>query len=547
MQWKDFVVCKGKKKIGVKKIKAKTFEIGRKVFAMKDYQKKAQNFLEEARGFRLGFLPSEARNPLTMNLDQDFASSSRQGVKTLLSCDMALLPLIRKISGSHDFSRLVESIKKCFERGGRVIFSGCGATGRLAILLEKAWREEIPGDERVLSLMTGGDFALVRSVENFEDYEAVGALQLRDLNATPADLLIGITATGETTSIVGSALEAVRIGMEVFMLICVDPAEAASRLERCRKLYSSPSVHVLSMPIGAMALTGSTRMQSSTVELLFAGAALERAVFNENRIFAAYEEMLNSLYSPAAIAALADSVDFESNIFKQGGLIDYLVEDLLVDLLGDTTERSPTFTIPPYHCCDDDAAPEPWAMVRHPGVCTPEAWDICLGRPPRCIEWSAENYRSAGLDEVLVNGTPQISKRELMKILIGNEMIPARRNAFKGHVVSDLKSVTLAAGIPIPASAAPTRFRMTEHLRMKLIMNTLSTGCMAKLGRIRSNYMIYLNISNKKLIDRSCRIISELCGLSYEEACYELFRTQENMPQDASPVALTLQRLEKHS
>lgn len=547
MQWKDFVVCKGKKKIGVKKIKAKTFEIGRKVFAMKDYQKKAQNFLEEARGFRLGFLPSEARNPLTMNLDQDFASSSRQGVKTLLSCDMALLPLIRKISGSHDFSRLVESIKKCFERGGRVIFSGCGATGRLAILLEKAWREEIPGDERVLSLMTGGDFALVRSVENFEDYEAVGALQLRDLNATPADLLIGITATGETTSIVGSALEAVRIGMEVFMLICVDPAEAASRLERCRKLYSSPSVHVLSMPIGAMALTGSTRMQSSTVELLFAGAALERAVFNENRIFAAYEEMLNSLYSPAAIAALADSVDFESNIFKQGGLIDYLVEDLLVDLLGDTTERSPTFTIPPYHCCDDDAAPEPWAMVRHPGVCTPEAWDICLGRPPRCIEWSAENYRSAGLDEVLVNGTPQISKRELMKILIGNEMIPARRNAFKGHVVSDLKSVTLAAGIPIPASAAPTRFRMTEHLRMKLIMNTLSTGCMAKLGRIRSNYMIYLNISNKKLIDRSCRIISELCGLSYEEACYELFRTQENMLQDASPVALTLQRLEKHS
>ena len=514
-------------------------------FEMKDYQIEARKFLEEARGFCLGFLPSEARNPLTMNLDRDFSASSRQGVQTLLSCDTALLPLIRKIAASSDFSRFTESVRKCFDRGGRVIFSGCGAAGRLAILLEKAWREEFPGDGRVLSIQTGGDFALVRSVENFEDYEAVGALQLRELDATPADLLIGITATGETCSIIGSALEAVRIGMEVFMLICVDPAEPAARLERCRKLYSSPSVHVLSMPIGPMALTGSTRMQSSTVELLFAAAALEQAVFNENRIFAAYEEMLNALVSPAATAALADSVDFESDIFRQGGLIDYLADDLLVDLLSDTTERSPTFMIPPYHCWDAPA-PEPWAMVRHPGVATPDAWRICLGRtPPRCIDWTPETYHEAGLDELLAKGLPRISARELMKIRIGNEEIPARKDAFSGRIVSEPSGVTLASGNHIPVQAVPVRLRMIEHLRMKIIMNTLSTGTMAKLGRICSNYMIYLDISNKKLVDRASRIISELCGLSYEDACLELFRTRADMPAGTSPVALTIQRLQK--
>ena len=514
------------------------------VLKMKDYQTEARKFLEEARGFRLGFLSSEARNPLTMNLDRDFAASSKQGVQTLLSCDTALLPLIRKIAASGDFSGLVESIRKCFAHGGRVIFSGCGAGGRLAILLEKAWREEFPGDGRVLSIQTGGDFALVRSVENFEDCEAVGALQLRELDAAPADLLIGITATGETTSVIGSALEAVRIGMEVFMLICVDPAEPAARLDRCRKLYSSPSVHVLSMPIGPMALTGSTRMQSSTVELLFAAAALEQAVFNENRIFAAYEEMLNTLVSPAATAALADAVDFESNIFRQGGLIDYLAEDLLVDLLSDTTERSPTFMIPPYHCWDTPA-PEPWAMVRHPGVATPDAWRICLGRTPRCIEWTPETYHAAGLDELLAKGLPRISTSELMKIRIGNEEIPARKDAFSGRIVSEPSGVTLVSGNHIPVPAAPVRLRMIEHLRMKLIMNTLSTGTMAKLGRICSNYMIYLDISNKKLVDRASRIISELCGLSYEEACLELFRTRADMPPGTSPVALTIQRLQK--
>ena len=517
--------------------------MGENMSDMKDYQTEARKFLEEAREFRLGFLRSEARNPLTMNLDRDFATSSRQGVHTLLSCDTALLPLIRRIAASSDFYRLAESVKKCFARGGRVIFSGCGATGRLAILLEKAWREEFPGAEQVLSLQTGGDFALVRSVENFEDYEMVGALQLRELDATPADLLIGITATGETCSIFGSALEAVRIGMEVFMLICVDPAEPAARLERCRKLYSSPSVHVLSMQVGPMALTGSTRMQSSTVELLFAAAALEQAVFGETGIFSAYEEMLNALVSPAATAALADSVDFESDIFRQGGLIDYQAEDLLIDLLSDTTERSPTFMIPPYHC-SDAPAPEPWAMVRHPGAATPDAWRICLGRNPRCISWTPETYRSAGLADLLAKGLPRISEGELMKIRIGNEEIPARKDAFSGRIVSEPSGVTLASGIRIPVPAAPVRLRMIEHLRMKLIMNTLSTGTMAKLGRICSNYMIYLDISNKKLVDRACRIISELCGLSYEEACFELFRTRMDLPPGTSPVALTLQRLQ---
>ena len=85
---------------------------------------------------------------------------------------------------------------------------------------------------------------------------------------------------------------------------------------------------------------------------------------------------------------------------------------------------------------------------------------------------------------------------------------------------------------------------MIEHLRMKIIMNTLSTGTMAKLGRICSNYMIYLNISNKKLVDRASRIISELCGLSYEDACLELFHTRADMPPGTSPVALTIRRLQ---
>ena len=89
----------------------------------KDYQTEARKFLEETREFRLGFLRSEARNPLTMNLDRDFATSSRQGVHTLLSCDTALLPLIRRIAASSDFYRLAESVKKCFDKQNESLYN----------------------------------------------------------------------------------------------------------------------------------------------------------------------------------------------------------------------------------------------------------------------------------------------------------------------------------------------------------------------------------------------------------------------------------------
>lgn len=53
---------------------------------------------------------------------------------------------------------------------GRVFVSGCGATGRLALLIEKVWREWAPEHlrERVVGFMAGGDCALVKSIEGFE-------------------------------------------------------------------------------------------------------------------------------------------------------------------------------------------------------------------------------------------------------------------------------------------------------------------------------------------------------------------------------------------
>jgi len=50
------------------------------------------------------------------------------------------------------------------------------------------------------------------------------------------------------------------------------------------------------------------------------------------------------------------------------------------------------------------------------------------------------------------------------------------------------------------------------------VLNLLSTCAMIRLGRVRGNAMVDLNISNAKLRDRGVRLVSTTLGISYEEA-----------------------------
>jgi len=74
-------------------------------------------------------------------------------------------------------------------------------------------------ENRVFSIMTGGDYALIRSVESFEDYAEFGRRQTRELGVTGNDILIAITEGGETSSVLGTVDEAVDNGAEVFLLL----------------------------------------------------------------------------------------------------------------------------------------------------------------------------------------------------------------------------------------------------------------------------------------------------------------------------------------
>lgn len=60
--------------------------------------------------------------------------------------------------------------------------------------------------------------------------------------------------------------------------------------------------------------------------------------------------------------------------------------------------------------------------------------------------------------------------------------------------------------------------RMKSGTAQKLLLNMISTSCMIKMGRIKGNRMVDMQLTNKKLVDRGVRMIMESTELSYEEA-----------------------------
>ncbi len=60
--------------------------------------------------------------------------------------------------------------------------------------------------------------------------------------------------------------------------------------------------------------------------------------------------------------------------------------------------------------------------------------------------------------------------------------------------------------------------RMKSGTAQKLVLNMLTTASMIRLGKVYENMMIDLQMTNKKLVERSKRIIMTITGLAYEEA-----------------------------
>lgn len=78
------------------------------------------------------------------------------------------------------------------------------------------------------------------------------------------------------------------------------------------------------------------------------------------------------------------------------------------------------------------------------------------------------------------------------------------------------------AKIPIEINVGPEYVtgstRMKSGTSQKLALNMISTALMIKVGRVRGNKMVDMQLSNNKLVDRGTRYLVEALGIDYADA-----------------------------
>ena len=547
---------------------------------------KAKNFIENETQFQLGFLPTEQSNPITATLEDDFKRSTIAGIQCLQRGDRQMPITMRHVFASDKFTKLVDAIVDSVTGvKGRVIFSGCGATGRLSILLESIWRdffyrraneltpEELALADRSASIMTGGDFALIRSVEFFEDYAEGGRRQAKALQVGEGDTFVAITEGGETSSVLGTLKYAAEQGAKCFLVFNNPAYLLRNHLDRCREAIDNKAVTVIDLYCGSMSVAGSTRMQATSSEQLLCSCALEAALCRVLPRFAsetakdytiAFEDLLSGLESDAGRLAIAKQIELEKGVYESGGRITYVADKCMLDLFTDNTERAPTFMIPPLRSSREKSFSQSWAFVKNPLHSTEQCWHEMMRRTPRCLEFTSEDARSLNMPQSFIDNPPLIKYSDLITYMIGNEPSPERIEGYERAVgvvlrvpgeSSDFVEAAdrLASAWPekaefsFPFPIADSPLEIWKHLAVKLAFNCLSTGTMATIGRISGNWMSWVSMSNKKLIDRSIRLLVELGKVDYKTATETVFAAQEwiaaqdwSSSEEPSPVQVAL-------
>src|SRR6266568_3483727 len=192
---------------------------------------------------------TEQRNPRSENLEK---LSPREVVQLFVDEEKFVQDALSDAAA--DLTRAIEIVAEALRNGGRLFYVGAGSSGRIGVLDAS----EIPPTfgappDLVQGVIAGGVTALYRSAEGAEDEESAGAFALDERGVKPADVVIGITASGQTPFVRGALARAKSLGAKTILITC-NP-DCSHR----------PVVNLaINLVVGPEVLTGSTRLKAGT-------------------------------------------------------------------------------------------------------------------------------------------------------------------------------------------------------------------------------------------------------------------------------------------
>ena len=198
-------------------------------------------------------LLTETRNPRTTHIDTMSTLDQLRAINfedhTAVDAVEAALPQIAPV---------VDRIVRGMKEGGRLIYAGCGTSGRLGVLDASECPPTYGVDpDLVIGVIAGGDHALRSAVEGAEDSREAGLAAMAALVLRPQDVVVGISAAGGAAFVLGAVEAAKKAGSAAVALTC----NPDTPLERACDF-------AIVVRTGPEAVTGSTRMKAGTAQKL---------------------------------------------------------------------------------------------------------------------------------------------------------------------------------------------------------------------------------------------------------------------------------------
>ena len=218
-------------------------------------------------------LTTETNNEATKNID---LLSTREIVRLINEEDKKVAYAIEK--ELDNVAKAIDLITENFKKGGRIIYTGAGTSGRLGVMDAS---ELLPtyglAPERAFGVMAGGQGAMFKAVEGAEDSKELGIKDMKDINLTSLDSVIGVAGSGRTPYTLATLEYANTLGCHTIAVTC----NADSDMAKVAEVSIAPVV-------GPEVISGSTRMKAGTSQKMILNMISTGVMIKSGKVYGNY-------------------------------------------------------------------------------------------------------------------------------------------------------------------------------------------------------------------------------------------------------------------
>lgn len=240
-------------------------------------------------------LKTEMRNKASSNIDR---MDSLSMIELMNSENYNALKAIDRVLP--DIAKVCDAVTCCLKKGGRLFYVGAGTSGRIGVLDAS----ECPptfgvSHDTVIGIIAGGEKCLTKAAESQEDNAQAGKTDLMDHNLSDCDIVIGISASGGASYVIGALDYANSVGA---MTVSIT------------NNYETPMEKIAKLSIvadtGPEVITGSTRLKAGTAQKLILNMISTASMVQTGKV---YENMMINL-KPTNIKLRARMIRIVSEI-----------------------------------------------------------------------------------------------------------------------------------------------------------------------------------------------------------------------------------------